>query len=91
MDSDTYKLYHLTVREDIEKLIEGTQLWFSWYSGISEVTVIAKSEEDARKICGECEELDDWQWPYVDAKYSTCIEIPMNEKSRVVMCQQGTG
>ena len=79
-----------------ENLTEGDNPWDPWYDKAFGFIVSASSEQDARLIAHEnagdenrgrflCKEIPKTTSPWLDEKYSTCVELEPLQEGGMIM------
>ena len=80
------KIYIL--RPKTETPLEGTfDPWEPWFDKAFGFVITAKNEENARKIADDSggDESDKETRPWLDSKYSTCVELTAGNKEELVI------
>jgi hypothetical protein len=77
----------LWILRPVENLPKGDDPWEPWYDKAFGFVVRAETEEKARKFAHEDGgyETADTNSPWLEAKYSTCDELPTEGEAGVVL------
>ena len=74
----------------VKNLAEGDNPWKPWYDKVFGFVIRASSEEEARQLANDDAEAENegiatTATPWLDKKYSSCIEVLAMGKSEIII------